>query len=181
MGVTRRVVAAGDGKTFPQKGDVLTMHYTGRLLSDGSKFDSSVDRGQPFQFTIGVGQVILGWDRGVAEMSLGEKVRRRALPLSLARPSTTTAVSTWCSVVLLTVVLHSGTFACFLARAATVRRCSRSLLILGTARAVREASSRRMPTWSSRWSCWESGVPGPRGAVGGATSCEASNAPATRF
>ncbi len=75
MGVTRRVIAAGDGKTFPQKGDKLTMHYTGRLVSDGSKFDSSVDRGQPFQFTIGVGQVILGWDRGVAEMSLGEKVR----------------------------------------------------------------------------------------------------------
>lgn len=41
-------------------GDTLTMHYTGRLLSTGAKFDSSVDRGQPFQFKIGVGQVIAG-------------------------------------------------------------------------------------------------------------------------
>ena len=64
---------AGDGKTYPKAGDKLSMHYTGTLAADGSKFDSSVDRGQPFIFTIGVGQVIQGWDQGVIQMSLGEK------------------------------------------------------------------------------------------------------------
>ena len=53
------------------------MHYTGRLISNGAKFDSSVDRGQPFQFQIGVGQVIAGWDQGVIKMSLGEKATLR--------------------------------------------------------------------------------------------------------
>ncbi len=47
---------AGDGKTYPKKNDQLTMHYTGKLTS-GAKFDSSLDRGQPFKFQIGVGQV----------------------------------------------------------------------------------------------------------------------------
>mmetsp|Transcript_58029 Transcript_58029/g.180288 ORF Transcript_58029/g.180288 Transcript_58029/m.180288 type:complete len:86 (+) Transcript_58029:1-258(+) len=49
------------------------MHYTGTLSSNGKKFDSSVDRGQPFKTRIGVGQVIQGWDEGVPQMSLGEK------------------------------------------------------------------------------------------------------------
>merc|ERR1719353_1400869 len=74
MGVTKDTSVAGDNKTFPKKGDNLTMHYTG-TLTDGTKFDSSVDRGQPFQFTIGVGQVIRGWDEGVIQMSLGEKAK----------------------------------------------------------------------------------------------------------
>ena len=60
MGVTKEVIKAGDGATFPKKGDKLTMHYTGTLTEGGKKFDSSVDRGRPFQFTIGVGQVIRG-------------------------------------------------------------------------------------------------------------------------
>lgn len=68
---------AGDGKTFPQKGQTVTVHYTGRLISNGTKFDSSVDRGQPFKFTIGVGQVIRGWDEGVAQMSVGQKATLR--------------------------------------------------------------------------------------------------------
>merc|ERR1711865_423785 len=66
-------IKAGDGATFPKKGDKLSMHYTGTLASNGTKFDSSVDRGQPFSFNIGTGQVIKGWDEGVIKMSLGEK------------------------------------------------------------------------------------------------------------
>merc|ERR1719395_267307 len=73
MGVTKQLLKEGDGKTFPKPGDTVTMHYTGTLTSNGSKFDSSVDRGKPFVTKIGVGQVIKGWDEGVPSMSLGEK------------------------------------------------------------------------------------------------------------
>ncbi|HEU4323267.1 MAG TPA: FKBP-type peptidyl-prolyl cis-trans isomerase [Roseiflexaceae bacterium] len=58
----------------PKTGDRVTVHYTGRL-TNGTKFDSSVDRGQPFVFTLGVGQVIKGWDQGVATMKVGDKVK----------------------------------------------------------------------------------------------------------
>ncbi|MFC9033675.1 FKBP-type peptidyl-prolyl cis-trans isomerase [Streptomyces arboris] len=74
MGVTKEVVKTGDGTNFPRPGDTVTMHYTG-TLTDGEKFDSSVDRGTPFVTKIGVGQVIKGWDEGVPTMSLGEKAR----------------------------------------------------------------------------------------------------------
>jgi FK506-binding protein 1 len=73
--VTVTTLSPGDGVTFPSKGDSLTMHYTGSLAATGAKFDSSVDRGMPFKFTIGVGQVIQGWDKGVMKMSVGEKAR----------------------------------------------------------------------------------------------------------
>jgi FKBP-type peptidyl-prolyl cis-trans isomerase len=59
---------------MPKAGDRVTVHYTG-WLTDGTKFDSSVDRGQPFVFVIGRGQVIAGWDQGVATMKVGDKVR----------------------------------------------------------------------------------------------------------
>jgi FK506-binding protein 1 len=72
MGVTKDVKTPGDGKTFPKPGDQVTAHYVG-TLTDGSPFDSSRDRGQPFVFTIGRGQVIKAWDEGIATMSLGER------------------------------------------------------------------------------------------------------------
>lgn len=71
--VTLETITPGDGKTFPKTGDTLSMHYTGKLASNGLKFDSSLDRGTPFQFQIGLGKVIQGWDDGVIQMSLGQK------------------------------------------------------------------------------------------------------------
>jgi FKBP-type peptidyl-prolyl cis-trans isomerase len=62
-------------------GDSVTVHYTG-WLKDGSKFDSSVDRGQPFAFALGRGRVIKGWDEGVATMKVGGK-RRLIIPAHL--------------------------------------------------------------------------------------------------
>lgn len=66
----------------PKKGDTVIVHYTGWLL-DGTKFDSSIDRGQPFEFQIGEGRVIQGWDEGVATMKVGGK-RKLTIPPSLA-------------------------------------------------------------------------------------------------
>ncbi|MFT5509684.1 MAG: peptidylprolyl isomerase [Hyphomicrobiaceae bacterium] len=60
----------------PKTGQICVMHYTGWLYEDGkkgAKFDSSVDRGQPFEFPIGAGRVIGGWDEGVASMKIGGK------------------------------------------------------------------------------------------------------------
>ncbi|KAI6030950.1 hypothetical protein F5J12DRAFT_316898 [Pisolithus orientalis] len=79
MGVTIERITPGDGKTFPKKGDKVKIHYVGTLLN-GNVFDSSRDRGLPFETDIGVGKVIKGWDEGVPQLSLGEKAFLIATP-----------------------------------------------------------------------------------------------------
>ncbi len=71
-------IKVGDGDTA-KSGQTVTVHYTGWLTS-GKKFDSSVDRGQPFKFALGAGQVIKGWDEGVAGMKVGGKRQLRIPP-----------------------------------------------------------------------------------------------------
>ena len=66
-----------------KKGDKLAVHYVGTLKDSGEKFDSSRDRGSPFEFTLGQGQVIKGWDRGMVNMCPGE-VRKLTIESSLA-------------------------------------------------------------------------------------------------
>merc|ERR1712228_134765 len=69
-------------KIKSQKGDKLSMHYVGTLRVDDSQFDSSRDRGDPFEFTLGSGQVIKGWDQGLVDMCIGE-VRKLTIPSDL--------------------------------------------------------------------------------------------------
>lgn len=71
----------GNGPT-PRPGQAVTVHYTG-WFTDGQKFDSSVDRHEPFEFVLGAGQVIRGWDLGVAQMQVGDKAKL-TLPPDLA-------------------------------------------------------------------------------------------------
>lgn len=73
-------IKKGKGDTA-KSGMTVTVHYTG-WLTNGTKFDSSVDRGQPFSFLLGTGQVIAGWDQGVAGMKVGG-VRELTIPPSL--------------------------------------------------------------------------------------------------
>merc|ERR1719482_757201 len=68
---------------WSKPGDKLKMHYTGKLYSDCSTFDSSVERGDPFEFKLGKGEVIKGWDDGLRGMCVGEK-RKLTIPSDLA-------------------------------------------------------------------------------------------------
>jgi len=74
------VIQSGSGPAA-ESGQQVRVHYTG-WLTDGTKFDSSVDRGDPFTFPLGQGRVIRGWDEGVAGMNVGEK-RRLVIPAEL--------------------------------------------------------------------------------------------------
>lgn len=65
-----------------EKGDTVVVHYTGTLLN-GNQFDSSLDRGTPFSFTLGSGQVIRGWELGILGMQVGEK-KKLTIPPTLA-------------------------------------------------------------------------------------------------
>ena len=84
-GLTMKKVQNGYGRAAVA-GDLASVHYTGWLYDPnapdgrGSKFDSSVDRGQPFQFPLGASRVIRGWDEGVAGMLIGEKRELRIAP-----------------------------------------------------------------------------------------------------
>jgi peptidylprolyl isomerase len=74
-------VKEGTGESA-KAGDVVDVHYTGRL-KDGTKFDSSLDRGQPIRFQLGAGRVIKGWDEGIAGIKVGGK-RKLIIPANLA-------------------------------------------------------------------------------------------------
>lgn len=83
-GLQYQIINPGSGAQ-PKPGQKVTVHYTGWLDNNGElgkKFDSSVDRGMPFSFIVGVGQVIRGWDEGLLLMSVGEK-RRLIIPANL--------------------------------------------------------------------------------------------------
>jgi peptidylprolyl isomerase/FKBP-type peptidyl-prolyl cis-trans isomerase FkpA len=75
------ILNSGEGKEA-KPGDVVVVHYNGNF-ENGEKFDSSVDRGESFEFSLGAGQVIKGWDLGVVGMKQGEK-RKLTIPYHLA-------------------------------------------------------------------------------------------------
>lgn len=79
-GLTYQLLAEGDGAAAAP-GNKVKVHYTGWLVN-GTKFDSSLDRDQPFTFRLGAGQVVKGWDEGIAGMKLGEK-RKLTVPPDL--------------------------------------------------------------------------------------------------
>ncbi len=80
QGMTVEVLQQGSGEVA-KAGDTVTVNYVG-TLEDGTKFDSSIDRGQPFEFTLGQKSVIQGWELGVAGMKVGEK-RKLTIPPEL--------------------------------------------------------------------------------------------------
>uniref|UniRef100_A0A2K5QLC9 peptidylprolyl isomerase n=1 Tax=Cebus imitator TaxID=2715852 RepID=A0A2K5QLC9_CEBIM len=79
MGVQVETISPGEGRTFPKRGQTCVVHYTG-MLEDGKKFDSSRDRNKPFKFMLGNQKVIRGWEEGVAQMSVGQRVKLTISP-----------------------------------------------------------------------------------------------------
>ncbi|EDL01354.1 peptidyl-prolyl cis-trans isomerase FKBP1B isoform 1 [Mus musculus] len=79
MGVEIETISPGDGRTFPKKGQICVVHYTG-MLQNGKKFDSSRDRNKPFKFRIGKQEVIKGFEEGTAQMSLGQRAKLTCTP-----------------------------------------------------------------------------------------------------
>jgi FKBP-type peptidyl-prolyl cis-trans isomerase len=75
-------IKEGTGTAVTKAGDIISVHYTG-TLTNGTKFDSSLDRGSPFEFHLGAGQVIKGWDQGLLGMKVGEK-RKLTIPSNMA-------------------------------------------------------------------------------------------------
>ncbi|XP_059104257.1 peptidyl-prolyl cis-trans isomerase FKBP1B isoform X1 [Peromyscus eremicus] len=81
LAATSGLSAAADfpGRTFPKKGQICVVHYTG-MLQNGKKFDSSRDRNKPFKFRIGKQEVIKGFEEGAAQMSLGQRAKLTCTP-----------------------------------------------------------------------------------------------------
>jgi len=79
MGVEIETLQEGDGATFPKKGQKVSCHYV-LTLTNGKKIDSSRDRGSAFEFNIGMGEVIQGWDEGLMKVSLGQRAKLTISP-----------------------------------------------------------------------------------------------------
>lgn len=73
MEFSKEILQDSDGQEV-KKGDMVEVHYTG-WLTDGTKFDSSVDRGESFSFNVGAGMVIAGWDKGLESARVGQKIK----------------------------------------------------------------------------------------------------------
>jgi len=82
MEIKKEILVEAVTDQVAQDGDTVSVHYTG-TFENGTKFDSSVDRGQPFSFKIGAGMVIKGWEQGLIGMKVGEKAKL-TLPPELA-------------------------------------------------------------------------------------------------
>lgn len=80
-GLKIKVLKEGSGQQMVENNNKVTVHYVGKLIN-GRKFDSSIDREKPFEFTVGQGEVIQGWEKGVLKMRIGEK-RQLTIPAEL--------------------------------------------------------------------------------------------------
>ena len=74
MGIEVQTLVLGDGQNYPTRGNTVIVHYIGKL-QDGTKFDSSRDRNEPFEFILGAGQVIRGWEEAAASLTKGQIIK----------------------------------------------------------------------------------------------------------